>query len=402
MNSRDRLPGVEGLRAVAAAAVLLHHVPLLGREPGTRLDLVGPLEDVFVDLRWGLTLFFALSGFLLFRPFAAAILGGRPLPSISAYARNRGLRILPAYWVILLATAFVLQSATTWTSAEPTALTELDVLIPDLLLLQNYHPDTVLTGIGPAWSLAVELIFYAVLPVLSIAAASRASRSGTERSRLVAVLGAAAVLVAVGLASKGIYAAGVTDDPGWIRVVATLMPLHADLFGYGMLAAVVHLLAASGRLKLPAGWRGATLGAAALVTVGTAVVAKRMDVDEVGQLGDSAIGVACGLILIGVCVPATRRTALQRLLELKPIAWLGLISYSIYLWHVPVILFLRERGVVVDGDTSLAGMALLGAAVTVGLSALTWRFVESPALARKHSMRPTLEDARDEPVEQVV
>ncbi len=55
-------------------------------------------------------LFFVLSGFLLWRPIASAVLRGRRLPSVRRYARNRALRILPAYWVVLLATALVLQS----------------------------------------------------------------------------------------------------------------------------------------------------------------------------------------------------------------------------------------------------------------------------------------------------
>jgi peptidoglycan/LPS O-acetylase OafA/YrhL len=63
------------------------------------------------DLAFGVTLSFVLSGFLLYGPFAAAVLRNDRPPDLAKYLRNRALRILPAYWVILLLVAFVLQSA---------------------------------------------------------------------------------------------------------------------------------------------------------------------------------------------------------------------------------------------------------------------------------------------------
>ena len=106
-----RLPGIEGLRAVAASAVVLHHVWVF--DGGVRIGEDGGADVIFLNLALGVTLFFALSGFLLYRPFAAAIARAEALPSIPAYLRNRALRILPAYWVILLASAFVLATAAT-------------------------------------------------------------------------------------------------------------------------------------------------------------------------------------------------------------------------------------------------------------------------------------------------
>jgi peptidoglycan/LPS O-acetylase OafA/YrhL len=99
---RLRLSGIEGLRAVAALAVLTFHVVLFSPAVGSLpLQLPHHGERVFSGLRFGLTLFFVLSGFLLYRPFVAAAMAKRPLPSIRDYLRRRALRILPAYWVIL-------------------------------------------------------------------------------------------------------------------------------------------------------------------------------------------------------------------------------------------------------------------------------------------------------------
>lgn len=93
---RARLPGVEGTRGVAALSVLAFHVWLRG---GSGLGDVG----VVLSYGWlGVPLFFVLSGLLLYRPFARAIVAGSNLPSFRRYARARSLRIFPAYWLVLL------------------------------------------------------------------------------------------------------------------------------------------------------------------------------------------------------------------------------------------------------------------------------------------------------------
>src|SRR6266702_5271766 len=97
-----RLPGVEGLRAIAACSILVFHAWGLTPTHGTRL---GPFDRFVPDLQFGVVLFFTLSGFLLYRPFAAAILRAELRPSLRSYVRNRALRIVPAYWFILLACA---------------------------------------------------------------------------------------------------------------------------------------------------------------------------------------------------------------------------------------------------------------------------------------------------------
>lgn len=375
-----RLPGVEGLRALAASAVLLHHVPMIAHDRGTEVWLSGVAGDVFANLRWGLILFFALSGFLLFRPFAHAIITGEALPSIRAYARHRVLRIMPAYWVILLATAFLLGTAMVW-GGDGTGIPSFGVLAADLLLLQNYSPDTVLTGIGPAWSLAVEVVFYAVLPVLAVGSAAVAARRAGPRGRVLAAIGAATTLIVIGLVSKTAFRAGLTPE-GWHMVATTLMPLHADLFGYGMLAAVAHVLHAEGRLTVRP---GPLLGTAALLGIVTAVVAPSLGMADAGGYADVAIGTACALVLLAVCATG----AGCRVLDCRPVVWVGLISYSVYLWHVPVLTWLREHGLTADTPATLLAVAAVTVLATGLLSALTWRFVERPAYTAAKRTTPS-------------
>src|SRR3954468_20104855 len=91
-----RFPLVDGLRAFAAIAVVITHTGFL-----STFNAHGLAGEVTARLDVGVTLFFIISGFLLYRPFVAARLEHRPAPRIPVYARRRVLRIVPAYWLAL-------------------------------------------------------------------------------------------------------------------------------------------------------------------------------------------------------------------------------------------------------------------------------------------------------------
>ena len=137
--------------------------------------------------------------------------------SASRYLRNRALRILPAYWVILLLCAFVLQSVLVREDGELVArgLFDLDRLLPTALFAQHYAPASVGTGIGPAWSLAVEVVFYLVLPLLALLAWAIGARSPSRSRRRVAALVPVALMLAVGLSGKAAAACMRAHTDGW-------------------------------------------------------------------------------------------------------------------------------------------------------------------------------------------
>ena len=199
-----RLPGVEGLRAIAAASILIVHTWGEASPMGTpNLGSIG--NNHIGDLSYGVTLFFALSGFLLYRPFAGALLRSEPRPAFTKYLRNRALRILPAYWVILLLGALVLGGVYFRDSAgtlQHGRVFDPGLLAATALFLQNYVARTLLTGIGPAWSLAVEAVFYLALPLLVLVAFGLGTRARGFGARVAAALAPAAILLGVGLAGK--------------------------------------------------------------------------------------------------------------------------------------------------------------------------------------------------------
>jgi peptidoglycan/LPS O-acetylase OafA/YrhL len=111
-STGSRLAGIEGLRGVAVASIVLYHVWRIG-SPGGATVAAGRWTSFIPNLAMSLALFYTLSGFLLYRPFIGALLGSQPRPSFRAYLRNRALRIAPAYWVIFVFAAFVLETITT-------------------------------------------------------------------------------------------------------------------------------------------------------------------------------------------------------------------------------------------------------------------------------------------------
>ena len=161
---------LDGLRALAAMAVIVTHVGGL-----TGYVLTGtPASWVVSRGNIGVPIFFVLSGLLLYRPWAAAALTGQPRGRLGSYLGRRALRILPAYWVVVLVALPVLN---------PGPARHAWPWVQYLLLVQNYDPHPWWAGTGAAglaqdWSLVVEVSFYLVLPGLAALLAWHAGRAG--------------------------------------------------------------------------------------------------------------------------------------------------------------------------------------------------------------------------------
>jgi peptidoglycan/LPS O-acetylase OafA/YrhL len=241
-----------------------------------------------------------------------------------------------------------------------------------------------LTGIGPAWSLEPELVFYLLLPVLASAAARR-TRAMARNERLRAALAAPALLLVVGIASKLIGASAdptVADQWGhnWNTVFERSFLPTADLFALGMAAAVTVVASETGGLRR---LRPSRPGLCALLTGFVAV-----SLHSHSHLGDRAFTTAMGLafaLLVLYVVPAagSSRPTFARVLETKSLVYLGVISYSIYLWHQPLIFFLRKHGLLATGSLSAISNVMVVLAISAIVSTITYRLVESPAMRRK-------------------
>jgi peptidoglycan/LPS O-acetylase OafA/YrhL len=370
---RNRIGGVESLRAIAAISVLGFHAVF-----ASGLAESGAWIEPFASrLEVGVSIFFLISGFLLYRPWARAHLEGGESPQLSWYAASRLLRIVPAYWVALAVIAI-------WIGLESV----LDA--PGFLIyfgfLQNYDPDTVGGGLLQAWSLGVEAAYYAFLPLFAVAVARLSAANPADRLRN-QWLGLG-TLFAAGIAYNAGVAGTVENADNTTASVLALLPAYLDQFALGMAFGLL-TITGQGRVgRFPTGLSG--VGAAAWLLAGAVafVVASKGIGLEGGY--ESVTGVqlflkhnlfsVIALSLLVVAVLAGGR--IGALFELRPLRWLGLVSYGIFLWHIAVLTQMGDSGFSTPFGGSVnwlvwAGVALMGTTV---FAALSWYLIERPAL----------------------
>jgi peptidoglycan/LPS O-acetylase OafA/YrhL len=310
------------------------------------------------------------------------------MPGLRSFGRNRLLRIAPAYWVILLLAGLVFGAAViphpTSVVATGSLARHPGTLLADLFLVQGYHPKTLLTGIGPAWTLTVEVGFYVTLPIVC-ALVYRLSARTRSRAKLVFLPPFA--FLTVGLCGKlfAVHALGGADgwSHSWPSVLARSFVANADLFAAGMCVAAVAVLVEAGALRLPAWWRPAAWMSAGLVAIAAGFVPG-------GEFTiyryDVLVALATALAVSTLVIHPRIESRLMRFLESRALVASGLVSYSVYLWHQPVIDWMRARSVLpLDGAAGLVVAVGPVGAITAVLSTVTYRFVERPALERKRS-----------------
>lgn len=162
-----RFPALDGIRGVACYLVIATHV---GFESGRSFGS-GVLAPWLSRFDVSVPVFLMLSGFLLYRPFAANVMAAKPLPSLRTFWWRRALRVLPAYWLaVIVILAFLSERRATWGD-----------WASYLGLAQIYDHHQVDSSLSQLWTLCTEIAFYAALPALA-AVATR--RTGTLEQRL--------------------------------------------------------------------------------------------------------------------------------------------------------------------------------------------------------------------------
>lgn len=375
---RPFFPCLDGLRAVAAITVIGVHTAfrsgLSGHTPR--------LGQFTARLEVGVWVFFLLSGFLLYRPFVAAHLDGRPGPAVRPYLRRRLLRIVPAYWVALGAAVLF--------GAVDHVHTVHDVVVY-FGFLQIYDTQRILHGIPAAWTLCIEMSFYLLLPLYAASVARR--RHDPLRAELAGIV----ALIVFSEAWKLVIYWGV---PNPHNIQGSWLPAYLDLFAVGMGLAVWS--ARRPRVedqpwvfRHPAfPWASWAFAAVCFwaVSVPLGLPISPAFSEGLGKtMGRHLLygGVALGLLLPAV-FGAQDRGWIRRFLRLRVVAFLGLISYGIYLWHETVINLIfrwRHRPLFGISFSVLTALTLFG---SVALAAISYLVVERPFMqlrlrqAREH------------------
>ena len=342
---RPHLHGFDGLRALAAGVIVIYHLAFVL----AAFDVAG--RAWIERLNIGVSIFFVISGALLYLPFAMARAQGRPRPSLRDYAARRTARIGPAYWVALPIVALVLGLSGVFT---------LEGLVRYGLFLQIYSPATFTGGIGQAWTLDVEVVLYAFLALWVGAIAGLLNRRGEVAGLVAVIVLSLAWKVVVGR----MVAAGDVD-----LTVLVWPPAWADQFALGMLLAV----AAARGVRLRASTGAVLTGAAALAFLLFGALDPGGGV-MVRNLVDHVVKTAIAVALVA---PVALRAA-PALWSSAPMRWLGARSYGLYLWHLAVMIQLDRWDV--QGTIGTAGFVVVAVAVSVALGWASWSLVERPAI----------------------
>jgi len=369
-----RFPLLDPLRAIAAVFVVLTHTAHI-----SGFNNAHPLGAWTVRMDSGVAIFFVLSGFLLYRPFVRARLDGHPPVRVWRYARRRALRILPAYWVAVLTLGLL--------DSQHTKGVFGDQWWVYWGLMQSWSRETVLNGVGVAWSLSVEAAFYVLLPVYAglMARLLRArDRDGQARVELVLLALSAVAALATRATVKAIWPDSIINNqlPGtwtWFTcglalavVSAWAVPLERK--PWPVRFATEHAIACWGiafACLTVAAW-GVGLPRDAFAHISVA----RLQVQHV-------LYAATAFFLVAPMVFHDGRPSLPaRLLSLKALAWLGLVSYGIFLYHQPFTFWLFDTLL----WSPFAGMALYSGLVVVAATtcaAASYYLVERPLLRFK-------------------
>ena len=346
-SSLPYLPGLDGLRAVAVAAVVLYHAG------------VSWLPGGFL----GVEVFFVLSGFLV-TSLLVQELSGTGRTRVRRFWARRARRLLPAAYAAI-------SGVLLWTlAADPDGLDRLRREIPAALLyVTNWvliaGRESYFEAVGrPSplrhlWSLAVEEQFYLVWPVVFAVA----HRFGSRRAVLRFVVAAAAASTVWMMVlyepftdpSRVYYGTGARIGGPLIGAALALCwrPWSAD-----------HQPLTRRRAQR-AGMVGGVGLALAVLTIGEYE-------PRLYQGGFAVVGVLTALVIIAA---TTSGTAVARVLSRPLLRWVGQRSYAIYLWHWPVVVFTRPHS-----DVTFDGLALFAyrMCLTLLLAALSYRLIEVP------------------------
>lgn len=346
------LPGLDGLRALAVVAVLLYHT----------------------DPRWlpggflGVEIFFVISGYLI-TSLLLAEFARRGRINLKRFWLRRARRLLPALYVML---AGVLVFTVLFLPDEVARLRG-DVAaalgyVTNWYLVVSRQPYFETVGrpslLRHLWSLAVEEQFYVLWPLLLSFALPR-WRPQRVLYAIIAGIAASALLMAVGYDPTGdpsrVYYGTDTRAAGFLCGAALAfvwVPRRVRTMGPGPGPGAARLLDVAG------------LGALTVLAVMCGAV------DEFDQLlyrgGFLLIAVCAAVAIVAATAPTSR---IRRSLSAPPLRWVGLRSYSLYLWHWPVLMVTRPHS-----DVPVDGLALLAVrlSVTFALAELSYRLVELP------------------------
>ena len=385
-------PCLDAYRAIGMVMVVLTHVSF-----STNHFDGGGIGPYLARLDIAVPMFFVMSAFLLFRPYALAQIGEAVTPAPGQFLRRRALRIFPAYMVALAGVVAI------WGAGTIDGLWD---WVVNALLLQQFGVEQPYR-ITQAWAIGVELSFYLMLPLVSAGIARfTARRPVTDRIGVLYV-----TVGALFLGGTIFRVAVVSLEPSWQSWSLLWLPMYLDFFAIGMALAVASASQATGRaLPSPLVWLGAHPGSSWSIALGVLILVAQMDApaQPFGLNGTEYLprqfgyGLAALIWLAPALFGDQSVGRLRAVLRWRPLVYAGGLSLSFYLWHldvmgqvkewtVPAYTALAERAQGAEGLASLAIftgnfwiVSFWTIVVTGAIAVVLHRLVELPFLTLRN------------------
>lgn len=384
-STRTRIPGADGLRAIACLLVVWHHTTQKLNPEGLS-PLVGVLHFLGMRGEVGVSLFFVLSGCLLSLPFWVAFVDRHPFPSVKRYSLNRAARIAPAFWLNLIICNIL-----------AVVIFNLDFnaqkFVSAFLFVNSYHFSTFFpTEInGPLWSIGLEVSCYLLLPIVLYVIFK------TAKSTSLALAGLVSAILALQALNPLVIQFFMTDNnqKGWqfgIDGGAKQWIPYWNIstfftqFLIGSLAAlvIVHLRSKKTKPTRQFDLIFVTAAAAAIVLVVTRLNPGSPDIFTQQPYVSPFLALFMAVLLVS----GSHSKFVAQVLDNRLFSWLAKLSFGIYLWHVVVIEVITRKFIedyVYFGLTDVWQWVLISAMVlgiSIAIATASWRLLESPILQR--------------------
>ncbi len=388
----NRFPCFDGLRAIAALAVVVYHVTTIYNIETLHYDTWQWTQRLG---NFGVSTFFLISGFLLYRPYVAAHFSGRPTPRLIPFWGRRALRIYPAYWVALTVLVYGIALA---------KIENFELFYSYYGLVQNYRAGLTLNGLGVEWTLVIEISFYLALPGIAWLLRAMNKPDATLRAKLNVQLAGLAGLYLLAMVVRvwrlwGLNAKAVKGG-GWfpIEQIGQWLVGYLDWFALGMLLAVGSAwIAGGGRIPMLGRALARYPWVSWLLSLTCFWVALQLNTPEsiytkVTRTQDFGIAFLYGLVAFFLIFPAVfgdqDQGRIRGLLRTRVLTMLGLISYGIYLWH---IIWVQQFKIWFHNGTFGVNIWMWFAvvlALTLSTATASYFLVERPAIRLSHRWWP--------------
>jgi peptidoglycan/LPS O-acetylase OafA/YrhL len=374
----SRLAFLDGLRAVAATYVLLHHTFLTVYPQAPAGGMMGSSTHWLEYGDYGVTLFIVVSGYsLMLSPLGNGL---RLRGGVTTFFRRRLMRIVPAYWAALVVSTILsltVLSAWTGTHWDVSIPVTWDAVVVHALLLQDFSGAAGINHVF--WSVAIEWHIYFLFPLLLLLWRKRGMWWTT--AVIVVVSTAVALLVATML-------------PPWSGDPAFLLWFnYLGCFTLGAAAARISrndgVVMIRGTLRRP-NWLLLTGAGIAVTALGHHFAYSR-------ALDTTLFGITATLLL--VALSTGQISWLRWMLQRRPLVWVGIASYSLYLLHAPIIqlvwqYLLLPLGLDIGEGATFFVLSPIALVLSLAAARVSFLLVERPFLPKSTRRAEAQEVAR--------